>query len=103
MTVDTYTISASGKASIIKDPNAVLDYSLDLTEWLGDTGDLVTALVTEAEGVTVESTSIQGAIVTAWVSGGVVGEAASVTFRFTTDSVPARTDDRTVHFKIRER
>jgi len=101
MTIDTYTISDSGKASIEKDPNAVLDYSLDLAAWLTDAGDTLASLDVIGDGVTVASHAISGTSVIAWVSGGVAGETATVTFRFTTAN--GRTDDRSIYLKIRER
>jgi len=41
MTTETYTISASGKASIVKDSAAVLDYPFDWTDWLDLVSDNV--------------------------------------------------------------
>lgn len=101
MTIDTYTISDSGKASIVKDPDAVLDYSLDLSAWLADIGDGLLSLTVVGEGVTIDSHAIDGTSVIAWVSGGTAGETAVVTFRFTTGN--GRTDDRSIYLKIRER
>lgn len=101
MTIDTYTISDTGAASIVKDPDAVLDYSLDLSAWLTDAGDSLQSLVVIGNGVTIDSHAISGTSVIAWVSGGTVGESATVTFRFTTAN--GRTDDRSITLKIRER
>jgi hypothetical protein len=101
MTIDTYTISDSGKASIVKDPNAVLDYSLDLSAWLTDAGDALQSLDVIGDGVTIDSHAISGTAVIAWVSGGTAGESATVTYRFTTAN--GRTDDRSITLKIRER
>lgn len=98
---DTYTISASGKATITKDPDAALDYSLDLTAWLTDVSDTVSTLDVIGVGVVIDSSQITGSVVSAFVSGGTVGETATVTFRFTTAA--GRTDDRTIFLKIKER
>lgn len=100
MAVETYTIT-NGKASITKDPNAVLDYSLDLATWLTDVSDTLASLSVTASGCTVDSSAISGTKCIAWVSGGVAGETASVTFRWTTSG--GRTDDRTIYLKIKER
>lgn len=91
----------AGNSWIDKDPNAVLDYSLDLAEWLADISDTLSLLTMESDGVTVNSSAIDGSNVVAWVSGGTVGEPASVTFRFTTTG--GRTDDRTIYINIKER
>lgn len=101
MSIDTYTISDSGKASIVKDPDAVLDYSLDLAAWLTDIGDGLLSLAVIGDGVTIDSHAIDGTAVIAWVSGGTAGETATVTYRFTTGN--GRTDDRSIYLKIRER
>lgn len=97
----TYVIDGSGRAVIEKDPNAVLDYSIDLTDWLSDPLDTLTSLLVLGTGVTVLTYSFTGAICTAWVSGGTEGDRAIVTFRFTTTG--GRTDDRSIYLKIKSR
>lgn len=101
MTTETYTISASGKASIQKDPAAVLDYSIDLAGWLEPLSDTMASLTVVAEGATVDSSLISGTRCVAWISGGVAGETAVVTLTFTTTG--GRTDVRRLHLKIKER
>lgn len=98
---DTYTISASGKATIVKDPSAVLDYSRDLAAWLTDVDDTLESLTVIGDGVVIDSSLISGSKVIAWVSGGTSGETASVTFTFTTAG--GRTDSRTIFLKIKDR
>lgn len=102
MSATEFTFSA-GKWTIDRDPNAVLDYKVDLTEWLDAQSDsLVTAVEVAAKtvGVTVDSVTIVGKTIVMWISGGTVGEPASATTRFTTAG--GRTDDRTLFFKIKE-
>ena len=91
----------SGKATITKDPDATLDYAIDLSEWLDDITDTLSALTVTGDGVTIASSSIVGQTCVAWISGGTVGQTASATFRFTTSG--GRTDDRTIYLRIRER
>ncbi len=82
-----------------KDPDAVLDYLWDWSEWLtavGDTIDTVTFL--PDTGITVESFTHTGTSATAWISGGTAGSSYSVTCRVMTAG--GRTDDRTATFKI---
>lgn len=101
---DTYSEIGNPKPWIRKDPDAILDYSFDweTEDWLA-AGESVSSYVVTVDGVTLSTHSRTGGIVTAWVSGGTVGEVASITCQITTDSVPARTDQRTVYLKIRER
>lgn len=96
----SFQISSSGKASIVKDPEAILDYTLDITDWL-DEGDMLLSFEVLTEGVELVSSVVDGSKCVAWLSGGVIGEPASATFRFTTQL--GRTDDRTMFFKIRDR
>lgn len=67
-----------------KDPDDVLDYRLDLADWLA--GDTITAAtVTVASGgVTLGAKTVDAAGVSIWISGGANGEAASLLFRVTT-------------------
>lgn len=104
MSTDTYSEIGNPRPWITKDPDAVLDYSFDWTDWL-NAGELIDSHVVTVDGVTKDSDTRSGAIVTAWVSGGaaIVGQMASVTCKITTNSVPARTEQRTVYLRIRER
>ena len=95
----SYQVSSSGKLSIVKDPNAVLDYSIDLVDWLE--GDTVVHVEAITEGVAADSTFINGTVVGAIVSGGEEYEPAFCTLRFAT--ALGRFDDRTIHFKIKNR
>jgi hypothetical protein len=104
------TTSASGKKSAIKDPDAVLDFSFDWSDWLAEVGDTIIQHafnVTDPDGATVPmvvtSTVRANGIVTAFVSGGTVGKTHALTCRITTGSTPPRIDERTLFVKIRER
>lgn len=104
---DTF-IASSGKYSIVKDPDAVLDYVFDWTAWLDAVSDtiatkdvVVTSGALPASSIAVNASSISGKAVVAWVSGGQAGETASLRCRITTTG--GRTDDRTVYLRIKER
>ena len=97
----TYELDSSGRATIDKDPAAVLDYSFNWTDYLAGLTDVISSFTVIAAGVTINSFSFSGATTTAWVSGGVVGEKVQVTFRIVT--VGGRTDDRSIYLKIKER
>ena len=108
MATETFVISASGKASIVKDPNAVLDYTFDWTDWLAsadEPDDTIASVVFAIAGstATVGTVVNNGTTATAWVSGGAVGETAALSCKITTVNAPARVDERTVFIKIRER
>jgi len=104
MSTETYSEVGKLRPWITKDPDAILDYSFNWGDWL-DTGEAIASYVISVDGVTLDDDSIAGDVVTAWVSAGTAGpsEVASITCKITTDANPARTDQRTVYLKIRER
>lgn len=100
--VETYVVGPNGKPTIKKDPNAVLDYSLDWSKYLAPLADTLTSAVfTSDNGTVVESSTYTSSSARAVVSGGTVGSTATLTCRITT--VGGRTDDRSVYLKIVER
>lgn len=98
----TYTVNDDGQSIIDRDPNSVLDYSWDWTAWLASAGD-DTIESAEVIGfrVSVDSSSVEGAVVTAMISGGTAGTTASATCRITTAT--GRIEDRTIYFNVVER
>jgi hypothetical protein len=107
-------MASSSAAVLKKDPNAVLDFGFDLSPvatqlsapWLAY-GEQVTSLTVTADpGLTVNSSSINtnasgvvGALLIAWLSGGVDGTTYNVKFQFTTNSTPPRTDSRSLQIQ----
>ena len=85
---------------MLKDPDAILDYRVDWTEWLN--GDTISnsQWIVPSE-MTLQSSTNDATSATAWLSGGVVGSSHDVTNRITTAA--GRTDDRTITFHIQER
>ena len=104
MTTETFSEVGNPRPWIRKDPGATLDYSFDWTDWL-DAGEAIATYAVTVDGVTLDSQSRDGAVVTGWVSGGTAGPGvvASITCEITTDALPSRTDQRTIYLKIRER
>ena len=101
---DGFVVSTSGKVTIIKDPNAVLDYTVDWTAWLAEIADTIaTRTIIVPSGIICDSSVITGANlkVTAWLSGGTVGQTYQVTYRITTAG--GRTEDRSFFVKIKEK
>ena len=83
-----------------KDPNAVLDYSVDWTKWLaGD--EIVTSDWTVPSGLTKVSDTKTTTKTTAWLSGGAAAQSYTVTNRITTTG--GRTEDRSFTLKVEER
>ena len=86
-----------------KDPNAVLDYQWDWADWLAVGETISTVTIIMPVGITKDSQSNTTTTVTIWLSGGTVGDGYKVTCRITTNSVPARTEDRSIYLICRER
>jgi hypothetical protein len=87
------------KLATPKDPDAVLDYQIDWSDWLAD-GESITDSEWIVTGATIDSEESTATVSTAWLSGGVVGTMISLTNRITTDNTPARVDDRTLTIKV---
>ena len=83
-----------------KDPDSVLDYTLDFTNWLVDTDTISTIVVTADTGITVDSSSNTTTTATAWLSGGTAGTAYDVTYHVNTAG--GRQVDRTIRIRVRE-
>lgn len=87
--------------TFIKDPDAVLDYAFDWTDWLQETETISAHTITVTAGITKDSDSESGGIVTVWLSGGTEGETYPVACQITTSM--SRTDERTVEISMVER
>ena len=86
----------------VKDPDALLDYTLDWTPWLG--GDTIDSSVWILEtGITSPGNSVSSEQdkTTVWIQGGEAGSTYKATNRVTTAG--GRTDDRTIIINVRER
>jgi len=83
-----------------KDPNAVLDYSIDWPRWLA--GDQIAASEwIVASGLTKMAESKTATSTTVWLSGGTAGQSYIVTNRITTAA--GRTEDRSFTIRVEER
>lgn len=89
--------------AFIKDPDSVLDYVIDWTEWLGlDT--ITTSTWQVPTGITEDSSEVtEGKIARIWLSGGAVEQSYVITNRIVTANSPSRIEDRTIEFRIKER
>lgn len=103
-TVDLDSDATHPAAVFVKDPQATLDYAMDITSWLADAQDaLLSFSVTPTVGsdVVVYGTGIVRELMAAMVGGGTVGASNAILFDFTT--VGGRHDQRTIYFQIEER
>lgn len=87
---------------VLKDPDAVLDYGFNWSDWLGDEGDVLTASSwTVDSGITVDSESNDTTTTTIWLSGGTVGERYSCVNSI--ETADGREDDRTIEVIVVQR
>lgn len=84
-----------------KDPDAVLDYQMDWSDWLN--GDAIsTSIWLVPSGLTNDSDNIASPAeaTVIWLSGGTAGTTYELVNRITTTG--GRTNDRTVKIKVKE-
>lgn len=102
---DTYTITTVDGVTIptiIKDPDAILDYTIDWTYWLDAVTDTIsTKTIVTPTGITCTTSSISGKKVIMWLSGGTAGTTYQVVCRITT--VGGRTEDRSIYVAVKQR
>jgi len=84
-----------------KDPDAVLDFGIDWTEWLEDNELITVHAITAEVGITVDSNSETDGVVTIWLSGGTAGTAYNIACKITTDA--GRTEERSILIRCEER
>lgn len=94
----------------IKDPNSILDYTLDYADvdegpWLDrdNNEEISTSTWIVPDGITKVTDSKTATTTTIWLSGGTDRVFYEVVNRIVTDSVPARTVDRTLTIWVKER
>lgn len=86
-----------------KDPDAVLDYKSDWTDWLALNGNdtLLSATWTVPPDLVLESSGVTDTTAIAFIGGGEVGERYEFTVHITTAG--GREDDRSYSFRVKER
>ena len=82
-----------------KDPDSVLDYSIDWSQWLAS-DTLVSSNWTVPSGITIDSNTNDTTSTTIWVSGGTVGVTYSLQNRIVT--ALGRTKDVTIDVPVAE-
>ena len=83
-----------------KDPDALLDYTVDWSDWLEDDETITTSEFIVPNTFTITTESSNSTSGTAWISGGTSGY-HQVTHRITTTD--GRSDDRSFWIYIKER
>jgi len=84
-----------------KDPDAVLDYVFDWTDWLASNEVINSHTVTAEAGITKDSDSKSGGEITVWLSAGTAGNTYTIACEIVTDG--GRTDERTVEIRVATR
>lgn len=84
----------------IKDPDAVLDYQVDWSVWLGD-DTIASSTWIVPDGITKGFDANTTTTATIWLSGGIAGLNYTITNRITTDN--GRTDDRTITIQVQDK
>jgi hypothetical protein len=95
MMTRTFGLRLDGYYAPDKDPDAVLDYTIDWGGWLG-TDTIATSEWIVPEGIMAGDMSKTGTTATIWLSGGTAGQTYTIHNRITT--IGGRTNDQT--FKI---
>jgi len=84
----------------IHDPNAILDYSVDWSDWLGS--DTIASVTwTVPTGIVKASQAETTTTATAWISGGTAGTEYAVACKIVTAG--GRTDERTIILRCQDR
>jgi hypothetical protein len=84
-----------------KDPNAVLDYTVDWEDWLVGSDTIATSTWSVPSGITKDSDTKSTTAATIWLSGGAHGTNYALVNRIVTAS--GRTDDRTITVQVRSK
>lgn len=86
-----------------KSPTAVLDWKFDwkVDGWLTASETITSHTVTVETGLTKDSDSESGGVVTVWLSGGTAGRSYTVACKIETDG--GRTDTRTIIIECKNR
>lgn len=84
-----------------KDPESVLDFGFDWSDWLASGETISSHTVTAETGITKDSDTEASGVVTVWLSGGTVGTTYTLECKIVTSA--SRTDERTMTVKVQER
>lgn len=94
-------MAIASQVNFTKDPNDVLDYSFDWSQWLQSSETISSLTVTAAPGIIVNSSSFTSSSSTAWLSGGTAGASGTpytITHQIVTNQ--ARTKSLTMTIRV---
>ena len=89
-----------GNNLFTKDPDAVLDYTIDWSDWL-DSDTISTSTWTVASGITKDSDTNTTTTATIWLSSGTAGTQYTVINHIITAA--GREDDRSIYIMVEDR
>lgn len=93
-------MSNQSLSSLTKDPDSVLDYSVDWAKWLVEEDTIATSTWTVPAGLTKDSDSHTDTTATVWLSGGgAINTQYEITNRITTTQ--GRTEDKSFPITMR--
>ena len=87
--------------SFIKDPDAILDYGFDWSNWLASGEEISSSEWEVPSGITKDNDVSSTTATTIWLSGGTVGEEYTITNRIVTTG--GRTEDRSLKIVVKDR
>ena len=87
--------------TFLKDPDAILDYSVDWSKWLAADQIETSAWFVSDPALETTDDSKTTTRTTVWLAGGVAGQSYTVTNRITTAG--GRTDDRSFVIQVQDR
>jgi len=84
-----------------KQPNEVMDYDIDYTDWMAETDFLLSDITTvDGTGLVIDSSIIiSNFVLKIWLSGGVDGATHKITARITTDDGRVKEDEFRIRIK----
>lgn len=85
-----------------KDPSDVIDYAMDFKQLL-QSDTINTATVAATDGLSIDSSSVSGNIVTLFVSGGSAGQTEVATVKIVTNNATPRTFERSFEIEVKEK
>lgn len=85
----------------LKDPDSVLDYGFDWSDWLATDETISTSSWTVPDGITEDSDAKTTIKTSVWLSGGTAGETYEIINKIVTNQ--SRTDERTLSIRVVQR
>jgi hypothetical protein len=96
----SYTI-VGGVYTIDRDPHTTLRYGFDVRDRLASGDSIASVSISAQAGVTADQPTFAGTAVQCRVTGGTVGQPASVTLRWVT--AQGDTDEQSISFRVVQR